>query len=93
MHPHEERHEEGREERHEPKDTNTPQQHVLDWPTMLSRTPKSRSTSRDVWETKRRLPAPRPGDEVIEIGHHRRVPTADYDWYDRDGMRVRVREI
>ena len=35
----------------------------------------------------------RPGDNITVV--ERRPPTqaADYDWYDKDGMRVRVREI
>jgi hypothetical protein len=34
----------------------------------------------------------RPGDEITVI---ERIPAPghDYDWYDKDGMRVRVREI
>ena len=33
------------------------------------------------------------GDGVSGIEHGRRMPSDDYDWYDRDGMRVRVREV
>jgi hypothetical protein len=35
----------------------------------------------------------RPGDEVTLIERHRGRPSEDYDWYDEEGMRVRVREI
>lgn len=59
-------------------------------PTTITR--RRRSKSRNVAELRQRLPFLRPGDEVIEI-HRRRAPTEDYDWYDKDGMKVRVREI
>lgn len=59
-------------------------------PTTVTRKPRSKS--RDLAELRRRLPFLRPGDEVIEVGA-RAAPTEDYDWYDRDGMKVRVREI
>ncbi len=35
----------------------------------------------------------RPGDEVTLIERRRERPSEDYDWYDEEGMRVRVREI
>ncbi len=60
------------------------------WPTTVTR--RRRSRSREVAEPTQQLPFLRPGDEVIEIQRHP-APTEDYDWYDRDGMRVRVREI
>ena len=60
-------------------------------PTVLTRRPRSRS--RETQEPRRGQLALRPGDEVIETERHRRMPTEDYDWYDRGGMRVRVREI
>jgi hypothetical protein len=74
--------------------TRTTQLEALDRygrPTVLTR--RRRSRSRDTHEPRRRPPVLQPGDEVIEIEHHRPMPTEDYDWYDRDGMRVRVREI
>ena len=55
-------------------------------------TRRRRSRSRAAAELTLRVPFLRPGDEVIEIQQHP-APTEDYDWYDRDGMRVRVREI
>lgn len=54
---------------------------------------RSRSRSRAAPEPGRLLTLQRPRNEVIAIEHHRQMPTEDYDWYDRDGMRVRVREI
>jgi hypothetical protein len=54
---------------------------------------RSRSRSREAPEPGRSLTLQRPRKEVIAIEHHRQMPTEDYDWYDRDGMRVRVREI
>jgi hypothetical protein len=59
--------------------------------TTLTRRRKSRSI--DTHEPRRRPPVLRTGDEVIDTKHRRPMPTEDYDWYDRDGMRVRVREI
>ena len=48
----------------------------------------------------RLAPAERSADTFLRLGDNitvveRRPPTqaADYDWYDREGMRVRVREI
>ena len=73
---------------------NTTQHEVLDRhgrPTVLTR--RRRSRSREMDEPGRRPLARRPGDEVVETRHHRRMPTEDYDWYDKDGMKVRVREI
>jgi len=35
----------------------------------------------------------RPGDMVTVIERHHPQNNADYDWYDEEGMRVRVREI
>jgi hypothetical protein len=35
----------------------------------------------------------RPGDKVTVVEHHPQEPSDDYDYYDKDGMRVRVREI
>jgi hypothetical protein len=59
---------------------------------------RSRRTSRVRSRSHSRSPQPaseflHPGDEVTVIEHHQPKPTEDYDWYDRDGMRVRVREI
>ena len=59
----------------------------------ITLTRRGRRQSRDAQEARQALPALRPGDEVIEIEQHRPMPIEDYDWYDRDGMRVRVREI
>lgn len=86
MHPH--------LDREEPEVTRTTQLEALDRhgrPTTLTR--RRRSRSRDAHGPRRQPAILRPGDEVIEIEHHRPMPTEDYDWYDRDGMRVRVREI
>jgi hypothetical protein len=55
--------------------------------------PMTRWRSGDRHEPAARPPVPRSGDEVIEIQPHKAMPTEDYDWYDRNGMRVRVREI
>ena len=35
----------------------------------------------------------RPRDEVTVVEHHDPDRSDDYDYYDKDGMRVRVREI
>jgi hypothetical protein len=55
--------------------------------------PMARRRSGDRHEPRCRPPVLRSGDEVIVIQPHRAMPTEDYDWYDRNGMRVRVREI
>ena len=60
-------------------------------PTTLTRRRRSRSGDRH--EPRARPPVLRSGDEVIEIQPHKLAPTEDYDWYDRNGMKVRVREI
>jgi|ERR1700722_3931 hypothetical protein len=60
-------------------------------PTTLTR--RRRSRSRDRHEPRGRPPVLQSGDEVIEIQPHNPMQTEDYDWYDRNGMRVRVREI
>ena len=73
---------------------NTTQHEVLDrhgCPTMLTR--ERRSRSRELDEPRRIPLARRPADEVVETGRRRRMPTEDYDWYDKDGIKVRVREI
>ena len=44
-------------------------------------------------EPRSRLGAKQPGDEVIIIERRKPVSMDDYDWYDKDGVRVRVREI
>jgi hypothetical protein len=59
---------------------------------------RSRRTSRVRSRSQSRSPQPasdflHPGDEVTVIERYEPKPTEDYDWYDRDGMRVRVREI
>jgi hypothetical protein len=51
--------------------------------------PKSPSSSED--ESEARLL--RPGDEVTIIERYPPRQRDDYDWFDEDGMRVRVREI
>jgi hypothetical protein len=56
-------------------------------------TRRRRSRSRDRHEPRAGPPVLRSGDEVIEIQPHKPMPTEEYDWYDRNGMRVRVREI
>lgn len=81
MHPH--------PDREERTATRTTQLAALDhhgWPTMFT---GRRSRSRTTLEPRRR-PAVQPEDE---IERERPMPTEDYDWCDRDGMRVRIREI
>lgn len=51
---------------------------------------RPRSESRSLSEDDRDF---RPGDMVTVIEKHRPQRNEDYDWYDEDGMRVRVREI
>jgi hypothetical protein len=55
--------------------------------------PTIRRRSGDRHELRGRSPVLRSGDEVTEIQPHKAMSTEDYDWYDRNGMRVRVREI
>lgn len=59
----------------------------------LSRDRRSRSRSRSWEEEQAESRFLRPGDEVTVIERHEPRRREDYDWYDRDGMRVRVREI
>ena len=35
----------------------------------------------------------RPGDHITAVEHGQPRATDDYDWYDKQGMKVRVREI
>jgi hypothetical protein len=56
-------------------------------------TRRQRSRSRDRHEPRGRPPVLQPGDEVIKIQADRPMATEDYDWYDMNGMSVRVREI
>lgn len=53
----------------------------------------ARRRSGDRHQPRGRPPILRSGDEVVEIQPRKAMPTEDYHWYDRNGMKVRVREI
>jgi len=59
-------------------------------PTTVTR--KRRSRSRCTAGSHRSQSFLRPGNEMV-VAERETVSPADYEWYDTDGMRVRVREI